>query len=376
MSKIYKWIKKNTTWKNIEFLNTTNNKILSLEDAIREQEIWKLEWYHFVEWKDWKYLRSNRDNKRSNNLNSKLSSKDKLLLENLMSYWTNWKTVEEQNNILKKRVMNLREIEMIDKREEERLKTWQWSLFIEKEENYSERYLEFDDKIEYIISWIPVSIKVYDEYLEFLKQSKAKDYYYKTLLNSLMSAWKHYESLYNILRDYSDEKPDKYIELSNDARNTLEMSSYLLDRFLNKLWDDYFWPNHDFSKNVMNSEWYKKILDKIRIYLNEYWNTKEFEVNWYDFPKSIIRLSEEYNKDFKTAFWTCTWEAHIEKIENWRILVQIRFSDKYDFAFTDENWNRFKWISKVMNEAWLYAQEKWFWEPFNWVMDTYLVIEI
>jgi len=72
MKKKYITREETKTWKNIKSIDKTSKDIKKNKELIKKAEKLKLPWYHVVNPKDWdKYLRSNPDKKKKNNLDPK-----------------------------------------------------------------------------------------------------------------------------------------------------------------------------------------------------------------------------------------------------------------------------------------------------------------
>ncbi len=73
VTKPLKTIKEDSTWKNIESINTKTKKITKNKVLIEETKKWKNPWYEVVETKKkTKFIRSIKDETKTNNLDPKL----------------------------------------------------------------------------------------------------------------------------------------------------------------------------------------------------------------------------------------------------------------------------------------------------------------
>lgn len=72
MKKKYITKEETSSWRNIKSIDKTNKKVKENKELIKKAEKWDLSWYHTAVPKDWgKYLRSNPDKKKKNNLDPK-----------------------------------------------------------------------------------------------------------------------------------------------------------------------------------------------------------------------------------------------------------------------------------------------------------------
>lgn len=72
MKKKYITKEETPSWKNTKSIDKTSEKVKENKELVKKAEKWDLPWYHVVTKKDWdKYLRSNPDKKKNNNLDPK-----------------------------------------------------------------------------------------------------------------------------------------------------------------------------------------------------------------------------------------------------------------------------------------------------------------
>ena len=72
VTKKYVTREEKTSWRNTKSISKTSKKVTDNKELIKKAEKWDLPWYHVVKPKTWeKFLRSNPDKKKSNNLDPK-----------------------------------------------------------------------------------------------------------------------------------------------------------------------------------------------------------------------------------------------------------------------------------------------------------------
>ncbi len=144
-----------------------------------------------------------------------------------------------------------------------------------------------------------------------------------------------------------------------DKYTNLPISSYMLDKFLNGNWDDFYDSNHWISIKLRETPKYAELRSQLIENIYNY--------NLVVWDKLLIaEWSDRFTTpDLYYAIHRYNWKTYLYKYEDNSIYTIIEFSDNYDFAETTYGLNK----TDALNHMWYYYQTNLKWNTYDWVSE-------